>query len=102
MRRKKIIATQQLRILVLSDLHAYTPSNEITQPPSFLLNSVAHAHEFPNPLACISELLSLEQLEVDWILCPGDIADKADPNAQAFAWAQLDNLRHQVGAKLLL
>jgi predicted phosphodiesterase len=102
MRSKRATSNPNLRILVLSDLHAYTPNHKIIQPPSFLLNSLAHAHEFPNPIVSIPKVLGSEQLEVDWILCPGDIADKADPDAQAFAWAQLEQLRVNIGARLLL
>ncbi|MHC2805421.1 hypothetical protein ACVMII_005167 [Bradyrhizobium diazoefficiens] len=75
------------QILILSDLHAYRPSKEHTREPSFL---IASSKDNPaNPIRAIPEILRQEGLSVDWILCPGDIADQADPDAQTFAWRVL-------------
>lgn len=88
------------QILILSDLHAYRPSKEHTREPSFL---IASSKDNPaNPIRAIPEILRQEGLSVDWILCPGDIADQADPDAQTFAWRELVDLKKVVKAKLLL
>jgi predicted phosphodiesterase len=88
------------RILILSDLHAYRPSPESKREPSFL---IASSKDNPaNPIRAIPDILKQEGLSVDWILCPGDIADQADPDAQTFAWEELVELKKAVKAKLLL
>jgi 3',5'-cyclic AMP phosphodiesterase CpdA len=94
-----------LKILIISDLHAFTPRDEespATSPPSFFVNSEVEGERRPNPLEAIPELLRAENLDVDWVLCPGDIADRADPNAQTFAWRHLVQLNKNVKARLLL
>ena len=88
------------QILILSDLHAYRPSDKTEREPSFL---IASSKDNPtNPIRAISEILKDQDLEVDWVLCPGDIADQADPDAQTFAWQELTELKRAVKAKLLL
>ncbi|PBB68015.1 hypothetical protein CK228_12840 [Mesorhizobium sp. WSM4312] len=91
-----------MKILILSDLHAYTPSPKITRAPSFLVNSHMSSLGMPDMLTPIPELLDEEGLDVDWIICPGDIADKAEPTAQEFAWRSLCELKKKTRARLLL
>lgn len=88
------------RILILSDLHAYSPSDKAAREPSFLIASSKEGAT--NPIRTIPDILKQEGLSVDWILCPGDIADQADPDAQTFAWQELVELKKAVKAKLLL
>ncbi|UUP19095.1 metallophosphoesterase family protein [Nitratireductor thuwali] len=92
-----------MKILVLSDLHAFTPNDAVGgRAPSILVNSKSGDRGVVNPISLIPEVLRDEGLEVDWILCPGDIADRADPDAQEFAWRALTGLKQEVGARLLL
>jgi predicted phosphodiesterase len=91
-----------VKILIVSDLHAYTPSDAIKRPPSFLVNSGAPKAKSVNPLEEIPAILERDGLGVDWIFCPGDIADQADPDAQSFAWKALFDLKAAVKAKLLM
>lgn len=88
------------QILILSDLHAYRPIPGSTREPSFLIASTKGNPT--NPIRSIPEILKQDGLTVDWILCPGDIADQADPDAQTFAWRELVELKKAVKAKLLL
>ena len=91
-----------LNILVLSDLHAYTPVNGVERVPSFLFNTTVTPADRPNPLLSIPDLIKGEGLQVDWVLCPGDIGDKANPDAQTFAWEQLKHIRDQLNAQVLI
>jgi predicted phosphodiesterase len=91
-----------IRVLIISDLHAYTPSRGDVSVPSFLLNSSVAIPDRPNPLQSIPELLEQEGLDVDWVLCPGDISDKANPDAQTFAWQQLKTIKDALGASALI
>jgi hypothetical protein len=89
-----------LRLLILSDLHAYRPSEISQRVPSFL---VASDRGNPaNPIRAIPAVLKEEGLAVDWVVCPGDIADQADPDAQTFAWNELRELKDALKAKVLL
>jgi predicted phosphodiesterase len=95
-----------LKILIVSDLHAFTPRADShtpsDNPPSFFVNSETESLRFPNPVELIPDVLKSEGLTVDWILCPGDIADRADPDAQSFAWRHLVKLKKDVKARKLL
>jgi predicted phosphodiesterase len=91
-----------LRLLIVSDLHAYCPAEKGGREPSFLIATERDEIRSKNPLRAIPDALKAEGLEVDWILCPGDIADQADPSAQSFAWNELVELKKATKAKLLL
>ena len=93
-----------LRILVLSDLHAFVPSDSKTRTDdvSFLRATNAIVPGTPDPIQAAIDTICQEGLSVDWVVCPGDLADKANPDAQAFAWQKLEHLRHAVGAKHLI
>lgn len=88
----------------MSDLHAYTPSDldKELKPPSFLRASDSTDPDQPNPLELIADTVISEGLAVDWIVCPGDIADKADPSAQAYVWSKFTALKNKMKARLLL
>lgn len=93
-----------LRILILSDMHAFRPVNAelSTDDVSFLRVTAAPTPGYPDPIDRIADAIEREGLEVDWIVCPGDLADKADPDAQAFVWKKLEDLKSKVGARCLI
>jgi predicted phosphodiesterase len=90
-----------LNILITSDLHAYSPPAKGGEP-SLLVAQHENVSGKPDIIGEIAETIRSEGLDVDWILCCGDIADKADPKAQDFAWRRLSDLKTSVNAKLLL
>jgi metallophosphoesterase superfamily enzyme len=70
----------------------------------------------PSYLSCRPEYLSLKQNPIedavsvikklggaiDWLVCPGDLADKCDIVAQSAAWAQLEQLKRRLHARRLI
>lgn len=89
-----------LRILVISDLHAQVAAP--SSGHSYYSVSGLYQSESNNPLSGICSLLKKEGLTADWVLCPGDISDRADPFAQEAAWAKLNQIRVELGASQLI
>jgi hypothetical protein len=95
------------KLLIVSDLHAFTPREggegaSVQNAPSFFVNSETEARRLPNPIELIPSVIRSEGLDVDCVLCPRDIADRADPDAQSFAWRNLIQLKKAVKARTLL
>ncbi|MBA9071519.1 3',5'-cyclic AMP phosphodiesterase CpdA [Methylobacterium sp. RAS18] len=91
-----------MKLLIISDLHAHSGTSADAAPPSFFYTGKDPDSDNQNVLSLIPEVLEAEGIKVDLLLCPGDIADKADPTAQRFAWNELVKVRKQVGAKHLI
>src|ERR1022692_1873708 len=89
-------------LLVISDLHAHSGDPSGGDAPSNYSTNNLYGAPTINPMVDIATLVKDAGLSVDWIVCPGDLGDKADPNAQNAAWAQLEKIRIAVGADLLL
>jgi predicted phosphodiesterase len=92
---------ESLRILVISDIHAFAGNPLADDAVSYFCTREVGSPG-NNPFLAIPSILSDENLQVDWILCPGDLADRADPTAQAIAWDHLEKLREKVGAEKLI
>ncbi|MER9484097.1 metallophosphoesterase [Mesorhizobium sp. M0494] len=84
--------------LIVSDTHAFLPSSTSGKPS---LLEASHAGR-TNVIRAIAKLLEEEELKPDWILCPGDLGDKASPEGQAFVWSELNSLKAGVKARFLL
>jgi hypothetical protein len=89
-------------LLVISDLHAHSGDPSGGDAPSNYSTNNLYGAPTINPMVDIATLVKDAGLSVDWIVCPGDLGDKVDPNAQNAAWAQLEKIRIAVGADLLL
>lgn len=89
-----------LDLLIVSDLHAHSGDPNLGNAPSFLSTNALYSDL--NPIAKIPDLLKQEGLAADWIISPGDLGDKAVPEAQKFAWDQLSNLATEMKAKHLI
>ena len=46
-------------------------------------------------------MIQNEKIKVDWIICPGDIADKNDTISARVAWNNLEKLRSRIHARRL-
>lgn len=85
-----------VRLAVLSDLHAYATAPKGSEP-SFLPATEEHQLAQHNPFEGLVELISQNNLTADYLLCPGDIGDKADPKGIAHAWHHLQRVAKQLG-----
>lgn len=84
--------------LIISDTHAFVSSGTGDKPS---LLEATHTGS-TNMLRSVADLLKQEDLQPDWIICPGDLGDKASPEGQSFVWAELNALKAAVNAKFLL
>ena len=90
-----------LNVLVVSDIHAIDTDPLDDKSVSYFSTRPTR-HETVNPFLSIPDILSERKLVVDWILCPGDLADRAVPTCQAVAWEQLHDLKTKLGARELI
>jgi Calcineurin-like phosphoesterase len=91
-----------LNILVISDLHAHPGDPRKGDAPSHY--STNHVFNTPttNPLADIPKIIIDAGLTVNWIVCPGDLGDKADSPSQAIAWQRLDQIKQALNADIII
>lgn len=92
-----------MKIAVLSDLHIYDATEAGGGvKPSYLDAANINLRNSTNPLASLHDLIAREGLEADYVVCPGDIADKASPSALQIGWSALHDLSKRLGAEELL
>ncbi|MDR6632583.1 3',5'-cyclic AMP phosphodiesterase CpdA [Phyllobacterium sp. 1468] len=91
-----------LNVLVISDVHAHSQDPRSSQTPSFYSTNSLFSDAGSNPLTDIPTIIKKHGLAVDWVLTPGDLGDRADPTSQKIAWEELEKIRQQTGATLLI
>ena len=96
-----------MKILVVSDLHAFTsesrrgPDGKKPLPPSFIDFSSPSRRKFEDPLIGLRELFQYDlPADIDLLIVAGDIADKADPVAIRNAWSEIHDMAQKAGAKV--
>jgi 3',5'-cyclic AMP phosphodiesterase CpdA len=89
------------RVLILSDLHLHNGIDD-DGIPSYLSSLPTLRSPKRNPLEGIPELLENENIQPDWIICPGDLGDKCDQLAQKEAWESLNRLKRKIKARKLI
>lgn len=86
-----------MRIAVISDIHAGDEGSEWThvriEPPAARLNQ--------HPLTDLRHLIKKNELRAEYLVVPGDLANRADPEGLAYAWRQLHSIAGQLDARLL-
>jgi 3',5'-cyclic AMP phosphodiesterase CpdA len=91
-----------LDILVISDLHAHDGDPSKSSAPSYFSYNGIHSGSDINPLATIPEVIRAAGLNVNWVVSPGDLGDKAIPAAQIAAWRELERIKNSVNAQRLI
>jgi predicted phosphodiesterase len=81
-----------IKIAVMSDLHFY---DEADPKPSYLQVSGQQTAK-NNPIYALEALIKEESLSVDFLLCAGDLTDKANPKGLREGW----RLVNDIGSKL--
>jgi metallophosphoesterase superfamily enzyme len=88
----------RLRVAVITDLHySY---DKVSVPPRFL-PQCAIGQEI-DPMLALTELMREKNITAQLLLCPGDIADKADHAAFKFGWDELKKLKTTLKAEQLI
>ena len=85
---------KSLRILVLSDIHAYTKADHDGIRPSYVF---AGDNQRTAPTKSLLDKSDDVCGNVDLIVCAGDLGDKAEPSALNFAWQFLLHLARKLG-----
>lgn len=96
------MTVDQLKILVISDLHAHDKDPLLQDSPSYYSTDDRYRTGALNPLEGLAALIQSEGLEADWIVSPGDLGDKASASAQKVAWEELDKIRASLKAPTLI
>ncbi len=95
----KRIPTQPLRVAIVSDLHAVDDQKGPSGNTNVRLSDAGDPKQ--NPLTALSGLVQKEQLEADFLICPGDFCDRADPGALSWAWTEMHGIATELGAEML-
>lgn len=92
-----------ISLLIVSDIHASDKNLGKDDAVSWF-STLPEYKNSPrtNPFVGIPQLLKQENLTVNYLLCPGDLADRAQPAAQTAAWDRLEELKHNTGAQQLI
>lgn len=94
--------TPDLRIAVLSDLHAFKRGKDPkVQDQSRLCTSDPETNPGQHPFAGLRELIDKENLTAELVLCAGDMADRADPDGVRYVWERLHQFGDQLGSSLV-
>jgi predicted MPP superfamily phosphohydrolase len=89
--------SKNLRIAVVSDIHAHTLQPNDPKAPSYLSLHSSDGQPLLNPMAGLFQLIADQNLEADLVLCGGDMCDKANSAAQTYVWSKLQSLGQALG-----
>ena len=88
-----------VRVVVLSDLHAFSPVAGGPTPSH--LSTATPENNRQHPLVGFASLLRDNDITANAVLCCGDLGDRAEVAAIAYAWKYLPIIQGAVGAPLL-
>ncbi|MGF6998828.1 metallophosphoesterase family protein [Paraburkholderia sp. GAS32] len=94
-------AEKRIRVAVLSDLHYDRPLGTQPSRPSIARNGPA-GDPMQALLNKIAQSQGDTQLRADYLLCGGDITNKANPEGFLEGWRKLKELQNALGARHLL
>lgn len=83
---------------VLSDLHAAPRVSDPKGTEVKLYSDADNFSQHDNPLSSLYELIERDELTADFVICPGDMTNRADGGALRFVWSKLHDLRERLGA----
>jgi predicted phosphodiesterase len=79
-------------VAVVSDIHAYTNTPAGSSAPSHLKANDVTKPAAQHPLLALHALIGEQTINADYLICPGDLCDKADTQAAQYAWTELEKL----------
>lgn len=89
-----------LRLAVISDIHAASAQHDHSRGSHVVVPAPAGRG---NPIDDLRELIKGGALgAVDYLVCPGDITNQADPDAFQWMWARLRETASSIGATEIL
>lgn len=93
-------SSSELRIAVVSDLHAYAPQGD-GPAPSHLDITLSENEPGQHPIAGLRKLIQDNKLATDLLLCAGDLGDKANIAGIQYAWKAIHQIGGELGSKLI-
>lgn len=93
--------SHELKLLVVSDFHAYEHLSS-GPAPSHLCTADVGTNPRTNPIASLLTLCKQRRTRTDLVICPGDLADKANPAALHYSWRLAQEIKSAVGAEFLI
>lgn len=91
-----------MKVAIISDLHCKHSSADVSGKSTLLYSDDIDGSPFTNPIKALKKLLLEKEIKCDLVLCPGDIADKADPQGLSTGWTYLEYIQNVTGSSLLL
>lgn len=91
-----------IRLAILSDLHA-APTQAGDAPGKVrLFTDTVDQSPTSHPIHGLDELISREKLKADFVVCPGDMTNQANPQALGYVWRALHSLQDSFRAAKVL
>lgn len=89
------------RFLLLSDIHASSEDPSAWNAPSYVSSVSAAGAGGIEPIGDLLRLMSEQCISPDFVLCAGDITNRAQPGSLTYAWGRLHDLADKLNAKLV-
>lgn len=94
---------KRVHFAILTDIHAHDPDGgKKAMHSSWVRTDGSRSAPHGDPFASITELVEREKLRADYVLCGGDMTDKAHPASQNYVWTKLHDLRAALKAKKVI
>lgn len=87
----------EVKLVVISDLHYRKHPNQEVRPAA----ASRGAGDY-DPVAAFVDTLRSDGVSADYVICPGDITDRASPDGLKFGWERLKEIKGVVGARHLI
>ncbi|MCP3035514.1 metallophosphoesterase family protein [Xanthomonas euvesicatoria] len=87
----------QIKLVVVSDLHYQKHQNSEVRPAATSRGAGAY-----DPVAAFVSVLETNNVRADYVVCPGDITDRACKEGLRSGWESLNAIKVKVGARHLI
>jgi predicted phosphodiesterase len=94
------MAASKIRIAVVSDIHAAIPTPD-GMAASYASTAPNTSSSDRDAILSLEKLINDETLAADYLICAGDLADRANPTALNYIWAKLHSLAELLRAHLI-
>ncbi|MGV0747294.1 metallophosphoesterase family protein [Mycolicibacter minnesotensis] len=87
----------EIKLAVASDIHAEDADGKWTH----VLSEPPEPRRKRHPLRDLTDLIHEHALVADYLIVPGDVANRADAGGLAYAWRRLQSIAQQLDARLI-
>jgi 3',5'-cyclic AMP phosphodiesterase CpdA len=97
-----LLTSRRIRLAVVSDLHVFDRVEPDATEPSYISTNSPDQPENQHPISSLRRLIRDEQLKADYLVCCGDMGDKASAAGIKYCWDKLHLLVQELGARRLI